>query len=188
MKFLSTLFIVITFGFVSCKNKATQVVKIEDKYEITLPLTLSKQSDLNPEASLQYGNLFSELYTVVIDENSNEFFQYLEEENASEDVETQAVELFESVSLEDFFDACSQNWLEAGMQINPENFKKTQINNFPAYYIEIQAVVEGIDIHYNIGVLKGKKAFYQIYTWTLADRKDQHQQAMQNIIYSFKEL
>lgn len=189
MKNLTTPFyIIVAFLLVACGGNSNQIINIDDKYEIQVPSSLGKRDDLNDEASLQYGNPFSELYTVVIDETSKELVQFLQTDDNTENDTIDEQVLFDMISVEDYFDSCTENWAEHGMQVNPNQFSKTTINNFPAYLVKTDAVVEGIDIHYNIAVLKGKKAFYQIYVWTLVDRKSKHEQTMKDIINSFKEL
>ena len=57
----------------SCVKEETQSIKIKDQYKIELPKTLSKADNLHEDASLQYQNLFSEFYTIVIDEPISDF-------------------------------------------------------------------------------------------------------------------
>lgn len=185
---LKLIFVFASLLFVSCgSDQAKQVVKVGGKYELELPKNFSKRNDLNSEASLQYGNVVAEFYAVVIDEDHQKFATYLEEEGKSEEMTVE--ELFELVSLDDYFSSCSENWVErSDMHVRPEEITETSVGEFPAYFIEKEHTVDGHQIFYNIAVLKGKKAFYQIYTWTLAKQKNKHSQAMKDILRSLKEL
>ncbi len=185
---LKLIFVFISLLFVSCgSDQAKQTVKVGNKYELELPKKLDKRTDLNPEASLQYGNAILEFYVAVIDEDHQEFAKYLEEEGNSEEMTVE--ELFELVSLDDYFSSCSENWIErSDMKVLPKEITETSVGGFPAYYVEKKHTVDGYEVFYNIAILKGKKAFYQIYVWTLAKQKEKRSQAMKDIIHSFKEL
>lgn len=155
----------------------TKVVIIEDRFEIQLPKSFFKLSKLNPEASLVYGNPLSELYAMVV-EDSKEEMNEGEEEN-----------IFEETSLEDYFELCLEMWSENHNTTNKiSNFDKITLNGLPAYFGEKKAIIDGLDIYYIIAVVKGKNAFYQIYTWTLPIHKDKYKPEFVKIIHSFKEL
>jgi len=66
-------YLLISFLVFSCANEEVQSIKIKGQYEIELPKTLSKADNLHEDASLQYQNLFSEFYTIVIDEPISDF-------------------------------------------------------------------------------------------------------------------
>ena len=163
---------------ISCQlGKKTKVVNIENRFELHLPKSFLKLNKLNPEAALVYGNPLSELYAMVIEESKEEMNED-EEEN-----------IFEETSLEDYFELCLDMWSENHNTTSQlSDFDKITLNNLPAYFGEKKAVIDGIDIYFIIAVVKGKNAFYQIYTWTLSDQKDKYKSEFAKIIHSFKEL
>lgn len=155
----------------------TKDVNVENRFEIQLPKSFFKLNKLNPEAALVYGNPLSELYAMVIEDSKQEM-----NEGEEEDV-------FEETSLEDYFELCLEMWSENHNTTNKlSDFEKITLNGLPAYFGEKKAVIDGLDIYYIIAVVKGKNAFYQIYTWTLTDQKDKYKPEFVKIVQSFKEL
>jgi hypothetical protein len=74
MKNLSYSFIFLFLTLWSCQKEADfQEIKIRNQYALSLPKSLSKVDYLHEDASLQYQNLFTEFYTIVIDEPSIDF-------------------------------------------------------------------------------------------------------------------
>ncbi len=53
-------------------TEPSQVVNIEDKYEVKLPNSLTNQNNLYEQASLQYGDRKTDFFVAVIDENREE--------------------------------------------------------------------------------------------------------------------
>jgi len=54
--------------------------------------------------------------------------------------------------------------------------------------MNVSGTVDGIDVYYQFGFIKGLEKYYQIVNWTELKRKDDHSGAMEKIISSFKEL
>ena len=68
------------FFIISCQeNEKTQTIKIKNQYSLDLPESLSLATNLNTEASLQYQNVFDDLYVIVIDESKQEINSYMED-------------------------------------------------------------------------------------------------------------
>lgn len=185
MKYFSRIIIFSWFLLLmGCRvSDAKQVVTLKGKFELKLPANFKKLTDLNNEASLQYGNSFTEFYTIVIEESNAELFGLASEEmKQGETVET----FFETISLE-HYKAGFQESLPH-LQLSQKDYMPTTIGGFPAYHIEKEVITEDVKFFFSIGFLKGKRAFYQVATWTLASQKEKHRQAMNDIIHSFKEL
>lgn len=170
--------VVLIFLLISCGIDTTlKTIKVEDKYQIDIPVTFIEQKELNKEASFLYGNPFSELYTIVFDES---YTDMVDEELTLED-------LYE-VSVWELLDTYIENWEEMGLQVTYEDCKDMEINNLPAIFVEKKAVIDNTDILYNIAIIKGEKGIYEVYTWTTPSRKEKHQKTMNDILNSFKEL
>jgi len=45
-----------------------------------------------------------------------------------------------------------------------------------------------LDVYYKFAAIEGKNDYYQVLTWTLKEKRDQHQQQMEVMINSFKEV
>ncbi|MBL0303430.1 MAG: hypothetical protein IPQ23_17310 [Cytophagaceae bacterium] len=77
--------ILVSFIMISCQTTETdQVVTIEKKFSLTLPSFLSKSTELNEDATLQYQNMVKEFYVVVIEDTKSEMKKSLEENNLTE--------------------------------------------------------------------------------------------------------
>jgi hypothetical protein len=73
MKKVITLLAVLLF-FSNCQvDTETQNIKVKNQYSIDLPKSLASVDFLHEDASLQYQNILSEFYTIVIDEPSSDF-------------------------------------------------------------------------------------------------------------------
>lgn len=169
-------FLFVTLVLLSC-SKEEEFKKIEVKnYALQLPSYLSKTNDLNEDASLQYQNLFRELYIIVIDESKQEV--------------EQAIELNE---LEDIYSNDFNGYVEllsTGLENNIEfknkKEKDTVINSLQAKLIKFEGKVENYDVFYEIAFVNGVSNYYQIMTWTLLKRKSDYEAIMDKMIYSFK--
>lgn len=168
------------FFLASCANEGVQSINVKGKYEIELPEILSKADNLHEDASLQYQNIFSEFYTIVIDEPVSDF----------NDMVSQDGYLAESYTpdLTGY-----SNLLKDNLSVSVNNgkfsaFEDTRINGLEAKLMNVSGTVDGIDVYYQFGFVKGKDRYYQIVNWTELKRKETHQKAMEKIIASFKEL
>lgn len=172
--------LLLTILIASCANEETQSIKVNGYYEIELPKSLSKANNLNEDASLQYQNLFTEFYTIVIDEPITDF----------NDLFNQDEYVMENYTP-DLTGYC--NLLKDNLSITVENgtfsnLKDTKINGMEAKLMNVTGTVDGFDVYYQFGFVKGKKRYYQIVNWTELKRKEDHAESMQKIIASFKEL
>lgn len=175
MKKVISLFLTI-LSLVACtSNEEFKTIAIND-YSIGLPSFLSEGKGLNDDASLQYQNLFKELYIVVIDENKESF--------------KEAIEINE---LEDVYETNFNGYtelligsLEEAVKFKNKKETETKINGLPAKILEFEGNVDGIDIYYQVAYIDGITNYYQIMTWTLANKKETYQKTMNEIFKSFK--
>jgi len=165
---------------ISCANEEIQSIKIKGQYEIELPKKLSKADNLHEDASLQYQNLFSEFYTIVIDEPISDF----------NDLVTQDEYLAENYkpNLTGYSNLLKDNLSASIKNGKFSNFEDTKINGMEAKLMNVSGTVDGIDVYYQFGFVKGRERYYQIVNWTELKRKEDHSGAMEKIISSFKEL
>lgn len=176
---ISCLFLIFLLT-ISCADEQVQSIKVKGQYEIELPKTLSKADNLHVDASLQYQNLFSEFYTIVIDEPISDF----------NDLVTQDEYLAESYkpNLTGYSNLLKDNLSVTIKNGKFSNFKDTKINGMVAKLMNVSGTVDGIDVYYQFGFVKGKDRYYQIVNWTELKRKEDHLEAMKKIISSFREL
>lgn len=161
---------------ISCNTKIEppKEVAIKDLYTIEVSSTLAALQDLQPEASLQYGNKFKELYIVGIEQNKNEFNQEIELLGKTGDLSG-----FENEVLSHYVSEKNYQLL---------NQKNIQIHGLDAKILDVTAQVQGIDIYYKIGIIEGKDHYYRIISWTLKKYQEAQNENMEKMIVSFKEI
>lgn len=179
MQKLNILLLTILF-ITSCQTgEIEKTVKIENKYSISIPSFLSKVSNLNEDASLQYQHAWKEFYVIVIDESKDEMQRALVDNNLAGSY-TNDVDGYSKLLIDGFQQAVSVN--------TKSNIVDTTINNMPAKLLTISGQVEGIDAFYYLAFVEGKERYYQIMAWTLADKEYQYRDKMRKLIYTLKEL
>lgn len=179
MKKLNILLFV-CISLLACNNKVeNQTVVIDNKYSMELPDFLSKTTILNDEASLQYMNGLKELYIAVLDEPMSDFELALKENDLTDEYKND-LKGYSSLVIDTF----KEN-LEIVSMSDPN---QTTINGLPALIYTVKAKVENYVAYYNYVFIQGKKDYYQIITWTLDSKEDDHKEQMQTMISSFKEV
>lgn len=176
LKFTLLLFTIITL---SCSNNnEVRSIEIGNRYSLKIPSFLTKVNNLNEEASLQYQHAWKELYVIVIEDPKEEVentFKKLDlPSNFSND-------------LEGYTNMVLFNMTE-NTNSDSDKYETIKINQLPAKIIETTENIDGINIYYNVAVLEGKEKYYQIFTWTLASKKQEHKLKMDRIIQSFQEI
>lgn len=179
MKKINSILIMILF-FVSCQPTETEkIIKIDNKYSLMVPSFLTKVSNLNEDASLQYQHAWKEFYVIVIDESISDVQTALEE-NYLTSKYSNDINGYSSLLLNSFEQAISVS--------SKSHILDTLVNNMPAKLLTIKGRVEGIDAYYSLAFIKGQNKYYQIMGWTLANKEYQYRDKMEKMIYSFKEL
>jgi hypothetical protein len=167
------LFTFSIFALISaCKQEtAFKEVKVNSRYAISIPEYLQPCVDLHKDASFQYQNTDKDIYAIVIDERKKTMVSY--------DLD---------YDLDLYFKTASQPILETIKEGKMSTAEHSKINGNEAMVSEISGKFDGIDTYYKIGVVETPFAFYQILTWTRADKKEEFTPDMNAMIDSFKEL
>ncbi|AJH16101.1 hypothetical protein [Myroides profundi] len=153
------------FTLISCNQKVapTQNVKVLDLYTIEVPGTFAPMQELYPDADIQYGNTFKQMYLVTTHQDKNKtanFEEYVKQSLASYNKR----ENYEIIVQED-------------VRINGISGKKYEI-----------MMSQEKDMMYMIQViLDGKKVNYQYITWTTGQNKEAQKDNFLNTLASFKE-
>ena len=160
-------------------SHSTETVEYNDLFSIEIPNILSECSDLNDEAVIQYENIDTELYLIVLEESKQEFFEAInfeayEGETISED------EILDMYSYLQFTTFASED-----ESFDAENI---EINNLQAKQLDATANFESYSIFYRMACYEGEDTLYFLVMWTLEDSKDTYGSKMQDILESFKEL
>lgn len=160
----------------SCEeSKEVETITVKNKYSIQLPAFLSKSTTLHEDATLQYENIFKELYVIIIEEPKLEFAE-LAENIGSEP------------NLNGYYDILTSGLEETIEDVDFTDIKDTQINGLKAKTFAITGKVDDIEAYYKMAYVEGKTSFYQIVTWTGKSNKDDFSETMTKMLTSFKEI
>ncbi len=154
-------------------------IKVDDLFRLSLPKYMKVMHNLNEEASLQYANIYKEVYTVVIYESKEEFVSVFKELEEYDD----------ELSILENYKITQQNFFKEIAVIDKiEPYKLKKINGLKAKQIKILANVDGIDIAYVITYIEGREHIFQIMTWTLPSSINKYEDTFLKINNSFKLL
>lgn len=151
-----------------------------DLYTFQVPGFMYEMSDLNSEATSSFGYVAEkqtgggvlEMYCIVIQETHKEIKSY---------------ELEEEFNVNSYSDVCISNITSALTNYTVSERKDEVINKMNAVTTMIIGSHETVEVYYHLGVFHGKKAFYQVLTWTIVDQRNQFSGPMNQILRSFKE-
>lgn len=163
---------------------------MENEFVIDLPDRMEAMNDLNPQATIQYGDVrrkideagdttILENYLIVLVETKEEILSY------ELDVEMDALG-YREVSIAS---------LSAGLEeyeITPEEAEEEDLNGLTCVKSEMtgwlyNAAGGKTEIFYKFAVFESETAFYQVLSWCIADQKEEFNEEMEMIINSFSE-
>ena len=178
MKYIYTLSLLLILS--SC-NETDTFTKIDGgKFTIELPSNLSETKDLNQDAVLQYQNIFSEFYAIVIEDDYESIitnYPDLFDEN----------EKLNENSLTEYVKIVMYNYLGRFPSPKEINFKPINLNGQKAITTSFTKEVNEHKIIMKFLIVQGKSNFYQVATWTLDKNKKTLDNKMNKILNSFKE-
>ncbi len=161
----------------------TSVVRkeVNDTYAIQIPSDLTMTTSLNDDASLQYNNVYSEKYIIVIDEDKALFEDAMNEADLYDD-DMSLIGNFAEIQLSSFSEGVTI--------ISQSNVVKTKVNGLDAHLYAFDARIEGIDfdISYWIGYIVGSERLYSVMAWTLESLKGNYESEANAILKSLEEL
>lgn len=164
----------------ACDTKESEkVVTVDKKYSISIPSFLTKVSNLNDDASLQYQHAWKEFYVIVIDETKSEMRKAI--------VENGLIDIY-SNDLNGYSDLLLDGFGQFMLITRKTDVIDTHVNNMPAKLVTVYGEVDGIDVFYSLAFIEGKKRYYNIVSWSIAEKEYQYKDRMKKLIYSFNEL
>ena len=166
---MKKLILLFTFTLLFSCTSEPETVTVDRLYQIEIPGDMIS-TVLNEEASLQYANVFSEKYLMVIHENKSEWIDLVGQENYF----MQYVNLL----TEDLETSYGESGYISNIYLD---------NSEPAKLFEISGVFDGIDIDWNVIYFEGENNLYQIFYWTLAGR-DSNMNELRSAAETFREL
>jgi hypothetical protein len=154
-------------------------VEINDLYALDVPGFLVETNSLNDEASLQYENTTEEFYVIVIDENKDAFLEAINFDLTEDEVflEEEVLDPYAYLQFTTF--ATDEEY---------DGYKDVEINGLNAKQLEIYNDFDSYKVYYKMACIEGEDNLYFVVIWTLADFEDEHEENMQKIIDSFKEI
>jgi hypothetical protein len=135
---------------------------------------------LNAEAAEQYGYVENvddevlELYLIILFETHKEIKKY---------------DLGYEFTALSYWELAVENLTSSldNSQILTKEPQIETVNGLDCVRGDIFAEFGEVQVVYHLGVYKGKRAFYQVLTWTIADQRDRFKGDMEEIINSFQE-
>ncbi|HVA98001.1 MAG TPA: hypothetical protein VNG53_03825 [Bacteroidia bacterium] len=164
------LFLTINFG---CTHETVfNTVVVNGRYSLQIPEYLSATADLVPHASLQYDNTEKEVYLVVIAESKKDMENY----NLDYDLKT----YYQNIVQQPFADSVQKEKITSPIikQLNGAKIMETTLTG----------KVHGGLVSYKLAVVETATSFYQILTWTAANKLPKYGKDLQHIIDSFQEM
>ncbi len=163
-------------------DESFQEVKINGLYSMKLPEYMTAGDDLNDEASLQYQNIYKEVYVIVIDEPKQDFIDVFMELGDYDSTKS---------ACDNYADAQMES-IEGNMETvtSKSTMRKTKLNGNDARVVDVTGTQAGITdaMGFTVAFVEGKENLYMIMTWTFEKSKDKYQDDMDMMINSFKEL
>lgn len=173
-------FILTILLFQACTSgNEEQLVRVGAKYSLSIPSFLTKVSNLNDDASLQYQHAWKEFYVIVIDESKDEMQKALEVNNLT-DFYKNNIDGYSRLILDVLTESLTNPYQSALID--------TTVNGMPAKLTSLTGKVEGMDAFYSIGIYEGKERYYQVLSWTISSKQYSYKSKMEKILYSLKEL
>jgi hypothetical protein len=163
----------------SCNSDAKRTVKVKGKYTLELPRSFEKAENLNKDASLQYQDIYKDLYVIVIDEQKTGVKNLLEE-NAMTDVYNPNLKGYSDIII---------HGIDPSIVIDSmPPFKEAIINGLKSRQVTFEGNSQNLDIVSKIAFIDGKNTFYQMMVWTSAKNRVELEKEMEDIVHSFKEI
>ncbi len=150
-------------------------------YKISIPKHMTVSTELNDDASLQYQDIYKELYVIVIDEPKTDFIKTFSDPELNE--------YNDKLTPEKNYRMVQMKSMKEKMTMkNEPGIKKQTINGLDAEVVDFTGTVEGVesDIYYKLAFVEGTKNLYMIMTWTLDSDKNKNSEEMDQMIQSFK--
>ena len=158
------------------KTEDLNIISVADKYTMAVPEYMTELKSLNDDASFQYANIYKETYTIVINENKQDFIDAFKE-----------IEIYnDSLSpLDNYSDYQIKSTKEA---MDNGEYKKlnTKIRNLDSNQYEVYGKTEGIDVNYFVSFVESDEDVYMIMSWTLKNRYKKYKNTFKLIQNSFK--
>ena len=162
---------------------SVQYNKVEaiDKFSVMIPNDLQKTEDLNSDAILQYKNIYTEAYFILIEEPKKDFVKIFKSINEYDETKS-VITNYQQIQIESFTE---------GMVVsNKSEPLPIMLDQLMAEQVELSGFVDGIgqNIYYLITFIEGKESLYMMMQWTLKEKEAVLSEIYKTTANSFKEL
>ena len=172
-------FILLAFFIVSCQNTEPHYLTVKkDIYKIDIPEHMEESDKLNSEASLQYQNLFKELYIIILDEPKKDFNELISDDYYADKYST---------DVKGYTDFVLDNYYYE-TEVTTTDPEAVKINGLDAFTHNMEERnTAGYDIFFKVAYIEGRNNYYRVMVWTLSEYKEEYRETMERMINSFKE-
>lgn len=129
-----------------------------------MPATLAAMKDLYPNADIQYGNTYKQVYIIAKESPKT----------AEEDFKTFTQKALAAYASRPDYEIVKED--------------DVRINGLPGKIYKLSMSQEGNFMFMIQTLIEGKKGNYEIIGWTIGQNKDYQGEELMNIISTFKEL
>ena len=176
MKVLRPLIALLFLSLLACSPELKEVTG--DNYSLTIPPLLTEVDHLNADASLQYQDSWRELYVMLIHEPKADFSEAIHE-NRLAGTYSDDLQGYSTIVID-------------GLGISPDSVSNASmenilVNDMRARLVSFTGVTQGKEVYYALGFYEGAKDYYQVMTYTLAEKESVNEEDMRNILLSLKE-
>ena len=152
-------------------------VEVDSLYTLSIPKYMKVMNNLNDEASLQYGNIYKDVYTVVINEDKQDFIDYFKEIGEYND----------KLSVIDNYAYGQVNYFkEQIVDDKVEPYGLAKIKDYSARQYKIKGKIDGIEIGYIIAYIETEGDLFMIMNWTSLNRFSRFENTFEVITASFE--
>lgn len=151
------------------------VVSDDGRTELQVPSNWNElgAANRNPEASLQYCNLFAETYGLVLTDTRKEVAEALEISEAECNIENFSELMTSALALDGF---------------TSETPEPLTVDGMTCRRVKMRTTLEGTPIVYVVTYCESKKHFHQVHCWTLQSREESNMPTLIKVANSFREL
>ena len=147
---------------------STTAIRANDgTVELQLPSSWLHIDKLSEDGVLEYGNVFSEAYIVVL-------------WDAKQDLP--------NFTLGDYTKTIIENNYSDLVDSHVEFLGATTTNGYPSRQFKISGTVDGVRIIYRLALIEGPERYYQVLTWSLKSRFESNEEDFEYAINSFQTL
>lgn len=164
----------------SCSDSQPRTIKVNNKYSLDIPGDMSPMTiEKNPDASLQYANLWKEMYIMVIDESKSEFENIIKSEYMYD---------YSLSNFGNYVQILSEGFKESFDMYNKPKITDVIIGGKVSKEIEVYGYIDGVGISGIVYITEGDEDFYQIFVWTLSSKKSKNLSLLEEVALTFKEI